>query len=330
MDRGGAGYPSSVITTSVDHRIEHALSRSRVTVRELFKRYGSIQAVSGVSFEVHAGEIFGLLGPNGAGKTTTVESIVGLTTPDSGTIEICGIDLRAQPRAAKQKLGVALQTTGLQDGITPREAIESFGALFHTPVAAAPLLARFGLEAKADSRVSTLSGGQKQRLALALALVNDPQVIVLDEPTVGVDALMRREFHDHIRAMRQDGRSILITTHDMDEAAQLCDRIAIIDGGRIVAAGSPGDLIATRRSAMRVELTADQVIDPAWLTPQTMFLDVRCDGTELSFTTTDSREALARLLAVLAQHGLQVMHLEAGKGTLEDALLEIIAATAHT
>lgn len=326
MDRGGTGYSSSVIATSVDPRIEHGLSPPRVRVRELFKRYGSVQAVNGVSFEVHAGEIFGLLGPNGAGKTTTVECIVGLTVPDSGAIDICGIDLRAQPGAAKQKLGVALQTTGLQDGITPREAIESFGALFQTPVATASLLGRFGLQAKANSRVSTLSAGQRQRLALALALVNDPQVIVLDEPTVGVDALMRREFHDHIRAMRQDGRSILITTHDMDEAAQLCDRIAIIESGRIVAAGSPSDLIATLRSALRVELTTDQVMNPAWLTPPSLFHDVRCEGTELSFTTADSREALTRLLAVLAAHELQVIHLKAGKGTLEDALLEIIAS----
>jgi ABC-2 type transport system ATP-binding protein len=329
MDRSGTRRAPTVIEDVVQSA-EHELSLSRVEVRELFKCYGSIRAVNGISFEIQAGEIFGLLGPNGAGKTTTVESVVGLATPDSGEIEICGVDLRAHPRAAKQQLGVALQTTGLQDGITPREAIESFGALFHGAVAAEPLLIRFGLEAKADSRVSTLSSGQKQRLALALALVNDPRVIVLDEPTVGLDAQMRREFHEYIRAMRQDGRSILLTTHDMDEAAQLCDRVAVIDQGRIVATGSPSDLIALLQTAMCIELTADHAIDPAWLTPLTMFFDVRCHGTELSFTTAEPTAALARLLVVLAEHELKVVHLNAGKGTLEDAILEIFASKAST
>ncbi len=330
MDRSRTGATAPLNDQGSAQRVDSGLSFPGVTVRDLCKRYGAIRAVNGVSFEVRAGEIFGLLGPNGAGKTTTVESIVGLVEPDSGAIDICGIDVRAQPRVARQQLGVALQTTGLQDGITPREALHSFGALFHSAVAVEPLLGRFGLEAKADSRVSTLSGGQKQRLALALALVNDPHVIVLDEPTAGLDAQMRREFHNYIQAMRQEGRSVLLTTHDMDEAAQLCNRIAVIDRGQIVAAGSPAELIATLRSAMRVELTTDQTIDPAWLTPPTLFRDIRCEDTELSFTTANAGEALARLLAVLAEHGMQVVHLQAGKGTLEDALLEIIASQAHS
>ncbi len=300
-----------------------------MTVRELCKHYGDIQAVDGVSFEVRAGEIFGLLGPNGAGKTTTVESMVGLIEPDSGSIDICGADLRTNSRIAKQKLGIALQTTGLQVAITAREAIESFGALFPTAVAADSLLTRFGLAEKADARVSALSGGQKQRLALALALVNDPQVIVLDEPTVGLDAQMRREFHDHIRAMRQDGRALILTTHDMDEAAQLCDRIAVINAGKIVATGTPGDLIASLRAAMRVNLTTDRAVNPDWLIPQELFAALRCDGTEVSFTTADPGAAITRLLAVLADHGLQVIRLSSGRGTLEDAILDIIASQAR-
>lgn len=309
--------------------IEFGLPPLRVVVRDLSKRYGSVQAVSDLSIEVRAGEIVGLLGPNGAGKTTTVESIVGLNVPDSGTIHICGIDLRANPHAAKQQLGVALQTTGLQDGITPREAIESFGALFGKAVVAESLLTRFGLQEKADARSGTLSGGQKQRVALAMALVHDPQVIVLDEPTVGLDAQMRREFHEHIRTMKQEGRSILLTTHDMDEAAQLCDRIAVINAGRIVATGSPRDLVAGLNSAMRVNLVADGAIDPAWLEPHGLFRDIQCNGAEISFTTMDSTTALALLLAILDEHGLQVVHLQAGRGTLEDAILEIIASNAH-
>jgi ABC-2 type transport system ATP-binding protein len=215
-----------------------------IAVTGLSRRYGAVRAADGVSFEIAAGEIFGLLGPNGAGKTTVVECLLGLTRPDEGRVEICGIDARAQPRRAREKIGAVLQATGLQDKITPREALDAFAAFYAAPLKTDTLLDRFGLREKQSAAYETLSGGQKQRLALALAFVGDPQVLVLDEPSAGLDPRMRRDVQDHISAMKEAGRAVLLTTHDMAEAEQLCDRIAVIAGGRIVAMGSPRALIA--------------------------------------------------------------------------------------
>ena len=213
-----------------------------IAVQGLSRRYGAVQAIDGVSFEVGAGEVFGLLGPNGAGKTTTLECILGLTKPDQGRIEICGID--ACRRQAREKTGAVLQATGLQDKITPREALDLFASFYRAPLSSEVLLQRFGLVEKADAAFETLSGGQKQRLALALAFAGNPQALLLDEPTAGLDPQIRREVQGHIRAMKDDGRAILLSTHDMDEAEQLCDRIAVIARGRIVAVGTPHELMA--------------------------------------------------------------------------------------
>ena len=300
----------------------------RVAVHGLSKAYGAVQAVADVSFEVGAGEVFGLLGPNGAGKTTTVEAVIGLTAPDAGLIEVCGFDIGLDARRAKQRLGAALQTTGLQDAITPREAVAAFAALYGRSAPPMPLLARFGLDAKADARVATLSGGQRQRLALALAFVNDPQVVVLDEPTVGLDPQMRREFHAHIRAMKAQGLSVLLTTHDMDEAAQLCDRIAVIDAGRIIASGAPQALIAGSQAALRVAFTADAPLRSAWFRASPLLGDLRIDGAAGAFAAADLTGALAQLAAALSAQGVQIVTLSAGKGTLEDVILEIVAARA--
>jgi ABC-2 type transport system ATP-binding protein len=215
-----------------------------IAVHGLSHRYGGVAAVTGIDFEIAAGEIFGLLGPNGAGKTTTLESILGLIAPDEGRIEVCGIDARTDLRAARTKTGAVLQATGLQDKITPREALDLFAAFYPAPLKTDDLLARFGLMEKADAAFDTLSGGQKQRLALALAFVGNPQVLVLDEPTTGLDPQMRREVQDHIQAMKDSGRAILLATHDMDEAARLCDRVAVIVRGTIVARGAPRNLMA--------------------------------------------------------------------------------------
>ena len=229
-----------------------------IAVQGLSHRYSGVQAVDGVSLEVAPGEIFGLLGPNGAGKTTTLESILGLTTPDQGRIEICGID--ARERQAREKVGAVLQATGLQDKITPREALDLFASFYASPLKSDALLQRFGLVEKAGAAFESLSGGQKQRLALALAFVGNPQALVLDEPTAGLDPQIRREVQDHVRVLRDNGRAVLLSTHDMDEAEQLCDRIAVIAAGKIVACGTPRDLIAGSRAAtledMILKLTA--------------------------------------------------------------------------
>jgi ABC-2 type transport system ATP-binding protein len=218
-----------------------------IAVRGLARRYGAVTAVDGISFEVGAGEIFGLLGPNGAGKTTTLECVLGLSRPDAGHIDICGVS--AGRRDAREKIGAVLQATGLQDKISPREALNLFGAFYSRSLAADMLLERFGLRDKQNAAYDTLSGGQKQRLALALAFVADPPVFILDEPTSGLDPQMRREVQDHIRAMREAGRAVLLATHDMDEAERLCDRLGVIAGGRIIAAGTPRELIARLPSA---------------------------------------------------------------------------------
>jgi len=220
-----------------------------IVVQGLTRRYGAVMAADGISFEVGAGEIFGLLGPNGAGKTTTLECILGLNRPDAGRITICGVDVLDDPRAAQANTGAVLQATGLQDKITPREAIALFRSFYPRAVAPDAPIDRFGLCEKQDAAYDTLSGGQKQRLALALAFVGDPQVFVLDEPTAGLDPQIRRELQDHIRAMKDAGRAVLLATHDMDEAERLCDRLAVIAGGRIVATGAPKDLVAGSQGA---------------------------------------------------------------------------------
>lgn len=217
-----------------------------IAVQGLTRCYGAVTAVNGISFDIGAGEIFGLLGPNGAGKTTTLECILGLGRPDAGGIAVCGQKLGAETRA---KIGAVLQATGLQDKITPREALDLFRSFYPKPAARDALIQRFGLREKQDAAYDTLSGGQKQRLALALAFVGDPPVFVLDEPTAGLDPQMRREVQDHILAMKKAGRAVLLATHDMDEAERLCDRLAVIADGRIVATGTPKDLIAGSQDA---------------------------------------------------------------------------------
>jgi ABC-2 type transport system ATP-binding protein len=211
----------------------------KIILRDLVKRYGPVEAVRGVSFEVADGEIFGLLGPNGAGKTTTLECTIGLRQQDGGSISLCGIDAATGRGPIKRRIGAVLQSTALQDQITPREALKLFGAFYEKRADPEKLIVRFSLGEKADAPFDSLSGGQKQRLALALAFVNEPEVLFLDEPTAGLDPQSRRELHQSILKMKQEGVTVLLTTHYIEEAHLLCDRIAIIDHGRIIATGSP-------------------------------------------------------------------------------------------
>jgi len=225
---------------------------SQVIVRDLIKSYGALQAVRGVSFEIARGEIFGMLGPNGAGKTTTLECVIGLRDPDGGSIEISGLDARRNRREVKERIGAQLQNTALQDKITPREALKLFASFYRKPADVPTLLNRFSLNEKADAYFDSLSGGQRQRLGLALALINEPEFLLLDEPTAGLDPQSRRELHDAIKAMRSDGRSVLLTTHYIEEAELLCDRIAIIDQGKIIALGTPAELISKAKALPRI------------------------------------------------------------------------------
>ena len=294
----------------------------KLVVRHLRKRYGGVEAARDVSFDVEDGEIFGLLGPNGAGKTTTIECVIGLREPDEGEIEICGIDARRRPREVKEKIGAALQSTAFQDKITPREVLSLFGAFYQTAVAPVDLLDRFALRDKADAPFDSLSGGQRQRLALALAFVNNPEFVFLDEPTAGLDPQSRRELHAGISSMRRDGHTVLLTTHYLEEAEQLCDRVAIIDRGRIVASGRPRELVAQSGAMQSVALVTTPPIDAAELTRLEGVQDFTYDGGRARFRTPDAPRTLAALTARLQALGLDLVELHVQKTTLEEIFLE--------
>jgi ABC-2 type transport system ATP-binding protein len=226
------------------HGIGGSYDPPMLVLRNITKAYGSVVALDGLDLDVRPGEIFGLLGPNGAGKSTAIECILGLVVPDGGSIAIDGRDALDDRTAIQSVTGAALQSTQLADQITPREALRLFAGFYPDPADPEALLARFDLIAQGDARFWGLSGGQRQRLALALALVNHPRLLLLDEPTTGLDPMMRRDVHAHLRELRDEGLAILMATHDMEEADALCDRVALVDHGRVVATGRPADLIA--------------------------------------------------------------------------------------
>jgi len=300
---------------------------TKVRVAGLRKRYGTAEALRGVDFNLKAGEIFGLLGPNGAGKTTTLECVLGLREADAGVVEICGLDARLFPREVKRKIGVALQSTALQDKITPREALDLFGAFYPEPESTLRLLERFDLVAKADAPFETLSGGQRQRLALALAFVHRPEVVILDEPSTGLDPQARHELHAEIRRMKRDGYTVLLSTHQLDEAAALCDRVAIIDQGRIVATGTPQELVATAAGGQAVTFTASKPIDPALLARLAGVRALECEGMRVQFETDAAEPVLAAVLSLLAAEGAVLWELELKRSSLEDVFLKLTRPT---
>jgi ABC-2 type transport system ATP-binding protein len=222
---------------------ENGSNENLVEVSELCKSYGSLQAVDGVSFSVKRGEVFGILGPNGAGKTTTVEILEGMRLPDSGVVRINGIDIRKDPRAVKSLIGIQLQSSSFFERLNLAELLEVFASLFRRRVDAKALLREVELEDKAKSGFKELSGGQKQRFSIAITLVNDPLLLFLDEPTTGLDPQARRHLWELVERFKTEGRTVLMTTHYMEEAEELCDRVAIMDRGRIVAMAPPDSLI---------------------------------------------------------------------------------------
>ena len=296
---------------------------SHVVVHDLRKQYNGITAVDAVSFEIEAGEIFGLLGPNGAGKTTTVECLIGLRDPDGGTVEICGIDARRHPQDVKQKVGAALQTMALQDKITPREALALFGSFYVNRSAPEPLLERFTLLDKADAPFDTLSSGQRQRLGLALAFVNNPELVFLDEPTTGLDPQARRDLHGDIVRMKRDGHTVLLTTHYLDEAEQLCDRVAIIDRGRVIASGTPRDLMARSTATQSVSVVTLQPLTRGLLEALPGIEGVHGDGCSWRFHSTNANRTIAGLVALLEAAQIDVTELHVQKASLEDVFLEL-------
>jgi ABC-2 type transport system ATP-binding protein len=251
-----------------------------------------------------------------------------LREADAGALEVCGLDARKQPREVKQRIGVALQSTALQDKITPREALKLFGAFYRVRAEPAALLARFALTEKADARFDTLSGGQRQRLALALAFVNKPELVLLDEPTTGLDPAARRELHAEILQMKRDGHTVLLTTHYLDEAEQLCDRIAIIDRGRVIATGAPRELIAQSSASQSVTLVTEPGIDGAAVAGLPGASEVRSEGGAVKFRTARPTETLAALAALLAARRLELVELQVKKASLEEVFVGLTKSAA--
>jgi len=297
-----------------------------LVVQDLRKSYGSFEAVRGVSFRAEPGEIFGLLGPNGAGKTTTLECVLGLRRPDAGNLFLGEIDLIRDSTAAKSLIGAALQSAQLQDKITPREALRLFGAFYPQPRSPEVMIEEFQLNEKADAPFASLSGGQKQRLFLALAFVHQPRLVVLDEPTVGLDPTARRELHAAIRRARAAGCALVLSTHDLAEAEQLCDRLAIIDQGRIVAANTVNQLIATSRARPRLCLRArTREGHPIGLSGWEQIdavTQVSQRGDELVIATDQVNRTTVALVQRLQARGEELLDLRVQRPSLEDVFFE--------
>ena len=295
-----------------------------IRVRDVRKRYGSLQAVDGVSFAVDRGETFGILGPNGAGKTTTLEMVEGLTRPDAGELEILGEPVWPRPERVQRRIGVQLQQTALFDYLTATELLELFGR-FYGPVPRGHvqgLLDTVGLSEKGGARVITLSGGQKQRLAIALALVHEPDVVFLDEPTTGLDPQARRNLWDVIRAIGAEGRTVVLTTHYLEEAEELCRRVAIMDEGRIVALDTPAGLVRSLGPRARVRFRAGDLPAPAVASLPAVESASEHDGVTV-LVSTDPQATLLALVRVAEQHGERLEDLSVERGTLEDVFLAL-------
>jgi ABC-2 type transport system ATP-binding protein len=299
-------------------------SEPAISVRELRKAYGPVEAVRGLDFEIQTGEVFGLLGPNGAGKTTTVEILEGLRPRSGGQVSVLGFDPERQKQQLKDRIGVCLQATNLPDKIRVREALHVFSSFYSRNVDANQILKRLQLEDKRDAFYSTLSGGQKQRLALALALVNDPALLFLDEPTTGLDPQVRAEIHGLLEQLRDEKRTILLTTHYIEEAERLCDRVAIIDQGRIIAMDTPRKLQQQSRAASTIVVTCDKTIPaqhPVWVES----IESIVDSTGHTLTVISRRPAatLVDLIKWIDQSGLELVDVHLKKPTLEDVFIEL-------
>jgi ABC-2 type transport system ATP-binding protein len=293
-------------------------------IRDLTKKYGDLVAVDNISFSIEKGEIFGLLGPNGAGKTTTVEMIEGLRKPDSGQIKICGIDAVREPEKIKELIGAQLQSTAIYDQVSIKEVIDLFGSYYQSSVPTQELLELVSLTEKKDSYYRTLSGGQKQRVAMALALVNDPAVLFLDEPTTGLDPQARRNVWRIITDLRDRGKTIILTTHYMEEAEQLCKRVGIIDKGSIIALDKPAALIASTGLDSTIEFTSDD------LRAEDVFRDLFNFGTSFErddnrfiISSKESSQILKKLTQAADENDIDIENISVRKATLEDVFLKL-------
>ncbi len=297
-----------------------------IQCRGLRKTYdGKIEAVRGLDLTINMGECFGLLGPNGAGKTTTIEILEGLLEPTSGEVEVLGRTWQSHPRELREWLGISLQETRLSEKLTVRETLQLFSSFYRRPTPVEAVLEELSLQEKADALVGKLSGGQKQRLAVATALVADPKILFLDEPTTGLDPQSRRQLWDIIRQFQKRNGTVLLTTHYMDEAERLCDRIAIIDHGQIIAAGTPAELIERLTGHHVVEFavsghSADN--GTVWANLPGV-QSVRTDDGLFSLQVNEPHETIPALLAEVQRQRAQLVHLTTRQASLEDVFVQL-------
>ena len=298
-----------------------------ISVEGLSKRYGELRAVDGVSFGVRRGEIFGILGPNGAGKTTTLECIEGLVKPTAGKTAVLGIDTQRQPETVKERIGVQLQASAYFDNLTLKEILDLFGMFYRRRVEPIALLERVNLADRANTTVAKLSGGQKQRFTIAATLVNDPDVVFLDEPTTGLDPQARRSLWEFVQEMNADGRTVVLTTHYMEEAEFLCDRIAIMNGGKIVALDTPANLVRSLPVPYEIKIRIDG-IDGAQSTDELGALAcvqeaIAADGGAVRMLSADASATVPSLMEWAGRTGAALTHLEVMPANLEDVFLHI-------
>jgi ABC-2 type transport system ATP-binding protein len=294
-----------------------------IAVDEVRKAYGEVKAVDGVSFQVSKGEIFGLLGPNGAGKTTTMEMIEGLHAPDSGEIHVLGMDVRKFATAIKNRVGVQLQTAALYPQLTVAELLALFGTFYAHRQPVQRLLDDLELGEKRDAQTKNLSGGQRQRLSVALALVNDPEVVFLDEPTTGLDPAARQGLWNVVRRLKGEGRTILMTTHYMEEAEELCDRLAIMDHGKILDSGTVDELIGRRFSERGVHFGRTGAPDEERLKALPGVSRVVYEADEVVLYTSDVPLTIGALLDLTGRAHTEPANLMIRRGSLEDVFLEL-------
>jgi len=294
-----------------------------VKVNALFKRYGDVRAVDGLTFGIETGEVFGLLGPNGAGKTTTVECILGLRQADAGTISVLGLEHATQSRQIRERIGAQLQTTGLYPRLTVREQIDLFARLFARAKPVDQVIEMVGLQEKAKTQTQVLSGGQRQRLAVALALVSEPDVVFLDEPTTGLDPQARRGLWEIVYELKNAGKTVLLTTHYMEEAEQLCDRVAIMDRGQIIAFDTPEALINRHFQETAIEFISLDEPPREQLSALPGVTQALFENGHPTLYSADVPQTMAGLFELVAADALAFKDMVVRQATLEDVFLKL-------
>jgi ABC-2 type transport system ATP-binding protein len=295
-----------------------------IEVQHLVKRYGSLTAVDGVTFSVHQGEVFGILGPNGAGKTTTMEIMEGLQQPTSGSTLVMGTDSQRDAAKVKERIGVQLQASAYFEYLTLMEILRLYSSFYQRSLSPQKLLEKVGLTEKANTTVGKLSGGQKQRFTIAAALVNDPELVFLDEPTTGLDPQARRNLWDFIQSIHQDGRTVVMTTHYMEEAQLLCQRVAIMDLGKIVALDTPSNLVRALPVPYEVKVMANGLMPQDNLEALDAVRSVRFDRDGFCYLrSADASRTLQALMRWADENKVQFSYMEVAPANLEDVFLEI-------